>query len=245
MRLDTAQRSQIERQLRLLHARLDLAKGNPDTAIPVLQAVIVSAEIGPTGQRSREWIEASRLLAQVYAGLGQWDKAAEYYDDLAQVLPAEIDVVVPTVDAHLKSGRYADALQTIDNFARYEKPTGELLLQRVQALLALQSKRAPADRNWTEFQAALKAAKAEIGDRWQLVFAEIDYLLTQSGDKQAAAALLRQAEPKFPDQVDFWRTATQAYQILGMAEDRQRALTQHGVLAASPVDQARLQAALL
>lgn len=245
VQLDSEVRTQIERQLRLLQARLDVAQGKLRQAIPVLQAILVSTDGSAADRRSTEWMQASQLLAQIHAGLGQWDVASEYWDALARTLPGELEVVGPTVASHLRSGNFKNAIDRIDDFARTAKPTSDMLVQRVQAHFAIQSGRPPEDRNWTEFESALQAAKAEAGDRWELVFAELDFLRAQSNDTQAATGLLRSSEQRFSDQADFWSNAARVYQVLGQADDAARALARHRELATSPLEHARLQAAFL
>jgi predicted Zn-dependent protease len=242
VRLDAAERAQADRQLRLLHARMDLAEGKMRSAISDLQSIFLLSENSPGQQSSSEWLQASRLLAATYANQNQWDKASEYWERIATVLPGELDVVLSTIQALLKSGRFQDAIERMDDYLRLGKPNPDLLVRRAQAHLALQSQRVPEEQNWTEFVSALKTAKSATTRRWELVFAEMEYLLAEAKDNKAAIAFLRSAERDFPDNVNFWQNAIQAYQVLGQSEDAERALARHRKLAATPLEHAKIQA---
>jgi tetratricopeptide (TPR) repeat protein len=244
VRLDGAARAQVENRLRLLRARLGLARGNHRASISQLQSILISTEASANNQRPPEWAEATRLLAQFYARSGQWDRASEYWSSLASAFPGDAAVVGAAADAYLKTGNARGAIDRLDDFARRASPTDDLLAQFVQAHLALQLSRPAADRNWTEFERALEAAKPA-GDRVELMLSEVSYLLANGDQREAAAALLRTSEQKFADQVLFWRNAARVYQELGQTEDMERALVKHRELDASAIDHATLQAALL
>ena len=54
--LEGETRTRLERQLRLLRARLDLAGGNARRTVPVLQAILVATEGKTADRRDPEWL---------------------------------------------------------------------------------------------------------------------------------------------------------------------------------------------
>ena len=208
VRLDPNQRFRTEQQLRLLNARLDIAQGKPLEAAGDLRAIIVSTESGPNAQRSVEWMQASHLLAQIHANADQWDLAAAYWNSLSQTRPDDLGVLTLAVDADFQSRNYDEALDRIEAYTGPTPLTDDLLLKKVQAHLAIQSRRIPDERNWAEFETALAAAKSRLGNHWELVFAEMEYLVGRGDDTAIAAEFLRAAESQHAESADFWRAAT-------------------------------------
>lgn len=260
-RLATEQRKQFDNRLKLLHARLELAQGEPMSAAEKLRAILLTTG-EDTKEHSVEWMQATELLARISAGMGQWDQASEYWGNLVKAQPAEIKIVQPAVAAYLAAGNPAQAIECLDAYAHRKKPSNDLLIQLVQAQLALQLGRPAADRNWTEFERAMQAAKAQVSDRSELVFAAFDYLLAKDGESSAAASgdsaalpssdnrkraalLLHNTEHQFADQGPYWRSTALAYQRLGQAEDVQRALARYTALEPSAAERAKLEASLL
>ncbi len=244
-RRDADARGQWERRLQVLKGRLLVAQDDAQAAIPILQAVVLASEAGEPGQRAPEWVQAMNLLARIYMRQEAWDQASETWDLLARTQPGELEVVLPTVTAHLQARRFQAALDRIETFGQQSQGTSlpaALLVRQAQARLGLQAELSAGQRDWTEFKAALAAAKAADPDSLELLFAEIDYLAIGEADPAAAALLLRSAEPRHIEEVDFWRTAALAYQALEQPDDAERSLARHRALATSPVDDVRLLA---
>ena len=244
VRLDPATRTQVENQLRLVQARVGLVDGSSQTSILQLQSILLESKASSGGRRSPEWVEATGLLAQAYVRAGQWDRASEHWGDLAEAFPGNTSVVCSAAEAYLRAGNPREAVELLDGLSQFAEVTSDMAVQLLQAHFALQMHRPAPDRNWSEFETALKVAKASAINRFEVVFAEANYYLVNGRQNEAAVKLLRDAEPQFPDQVQFWRNAARAYQELGETVDRQRALEKHRELATA-VDQAALEAALL
>jgi predicted Zn-dependent protease len=237
-------RLQVENRLRLLRARLDLAQDKHESAVSSLHEILLTLESKPAHQTSPEWKDACGLLALFHARSGEWDKASEYWGNLARALPADPLVARRTVDAYLKDGNAKAAIDTIDRFNRRAEPDADLAVQLVQAHLALQLNRSHTDQSWSEFDLALQAAKRAAANRVELVFAEASCLVANGNRTQAAIALLNASEKMFAGQVEFWRIAAGMYQELGDNESTQRALAKHQAQA-SAGEHALLQATLL
>ncbi|QEG36049.1 tetratricopeptide repeat protein [Bythopirellula goksoeyrii] len=242
-RLSSERRNQLENRLRLLSARLDLAQEEPAKALAELKTIYLTEE--SAGQTSAEWIEAAQLLAAHHSRLGQRDQAAQYWDSLLRVLPDQVGVVEAASQSALSAGNAQVALDHIDRFLRLASPSDNLLVQRAQALLLLQLQRPPTQRNWTEFQEALDKAKSLVAERWELLFAEIDYLQASGADSRTIVALLREAEDKFAENELFWRNAAVRYHQLGAEQDQQNALARYGELAETSTEPVLLEAFLL
>ncbi len=136
-----------------VRARFQLADGHPELAIPALEGMLVAAGESPAGQLSATWLQASQLLAVTYESRGEWDKASARWDAAARRQPGRTDVVSAAVNAHLRAGRYEDALARIDDLERVAPPLSpELLVRRLQSHLAVQVRRSPGQQDWTEFE---------------------------------------------------------------------------------------------
>ena len=244
VQLDGAARIQVENRLRLLQARLDLAHDKPRSAVTKLHAILLATEAKAGYEQSLEWLQATGLLAQTHARSGEWDKASEYWGNLAKALPEDHAIVTQAVDAYLKTANAGAAIATIDDLIRLAEPTEDLLVKRAQVLLALQLSRPDEDRNWTEYKKALETAKSAVTDNLQLLFCEAVFLIANS-DHQGVTTLLHAAEDKYSEVVEFWQTSARIYSELGQQKDAERALAKHRVLARSASDHAALEATLL
>jgi predicted Zn-dependent protease len=241
--MDPSERRRIENQVRLSHARRELGVGEVDAAAAKLRTIYLSEDAARGSQATLEWVQATQLLSALHGQKGEWDKAAEYARVLVRARPNDPGVIAGAAEALLKSGSPTEAVDVLDELSGSAAQTGVLLL-RVQSLLMQQLGLAPAERNWSEFDRALQAAKAQAEPRWELLFCEADFQLA-SGDAGAAAALIRNGEEKFGDQLRFWKSAAQLYSRLGLADDMNRALAKHQTLGPPPTEQATLHAALL
>lgn len=262
VRLDASSRIQIENQLRLLRARLALAQNKPTAAIPELQGILFAAEASPALKDSSEWLQATALLAQMSEAEGLWDRAGSYWEDLAEAVPQKAIVVQSAAAAYLNAGDAPAAIRRLDSFSRLAEPTADMMVQMVQAHLMMQLARPIADRNWAEFLSVLADAKTKAKDRWELVLAEIEYLLASEAGQvsgtdsstggsaaaenwQRAAEILKAAERSFAGNASFWRAAALAYQRMERTQDSERALSRYLETEPSPVNHAVLQATLL
>jgi len=244
VQLQPIERRRLENRLRLSHARRDLGREEPEAAAAKLRTIYLSEDAASGTQPTLEWQQATQLLSAIHGQNAEWDKAAEYAKVLVRARPNDSAVIAAAADSLLKSGSPADAVDVLDQMSGRAEQGNALLLQRVQSHLAQQLARAPADRNWSEFDRALKTAKADAEPRWELLFCEAEFLQA-SGDQGAAAALIRAGEEEFGDQLRFWKSAAQLYSRLQLVEDRARALAKHKSLGSSAVEQVSLEAALL
>ncbi len=244
VQLEPSQRRRLENRLRLSHARRDLGREETDAAAAKLRTIYLSEDAASGSQPTLEWVQATQLLASLHGLKGEWDQAAEYAKILARARPNDPAVIAAAAEALLKSGSPTAAVEILDEFSSSANQNGALLLRRVQSHLAQQLGLAPAERNWSEFDRALRAAKAQDEPPWELLFCEADFLLAR-GDEGAAAALIRTGEEKYGDQLRFWKSAAQLYSRLQLAEDMTRALAKHEGLGPPAVEQAALHAALL
>jgi len=243
-RVDATSRTRFENRLHLLRARLEVAQGHYESAMTRLQPVLLTLESSLGKENSLDWIQAARLTASVQARLGRWDKSSEYWGQLAEALPGDVEIVSSAVEAFLRAGDAPRAVAAIENLMRVTQPNADLLVRLVEAHLSVQIERAPEDRNWIEFENALKEAKSHAPDRWELVIAELNFHLARN-KLHSAVALLRGSEQSFSDEVLYWRNVALAYQQLGEDEDMRRALAKHHELETSQVARVSLDVALL
>lgn len=244
VQLEPSQRRRLENRLRLSHARKELGLGETDAAASKLRSIYFSEDAASGNEPTLEWVQATQLLASIHGRNGEWDQAAEYAKILARTRPNDSTVIAIAAEALLNSGNSADAVDVLDELAGADSQNEGLQIQRVRALLTQQLGRAPSDRNWSEFDRALKMAKNQEAAHWELLFCEVNFLLA-SGNEGAAAALVRTGEERFGDQLGFWKSAARLYSRLHLADDVSRALTRHEALGAPAAEQAALHAAIL
>lgn len=244
VQLEPSQRRRLENRLRLSHARKELGQGETDAAAAKLRSVYLSEDAASGNEPTLEWVQATQLLSSIHGRNGEWDQAAEYAKILARTRPNDPAVIAVAAEALRNAGNPADAVDVLDELSGVDVQNESLQLQRVQSYLAQQLGRAPADRNWSEFERALKTAKAQDNARWELLFCEADFFLA-TGDASAAAALIRNGEEKSGDQPGFWKSAARFYSRLHLPDDVTRALAKHEALGVPAPEQAALHAALL
>jgi len=246
VQMDPSERRRIENRVRLSHALRELGVGEVDAAAAKLRTIYLSEDAASGTQPTLEWVQATQRLAALHGKKGEWDKAAEYARVLVRARPNDPGVIAGAAEALLKSGSPTEAVDVLDELSGSAAQNGVLLLQRAQSLLMQQLGLPPAERNWSEFNRALQAAKdlAQANPSWELLLCEANFLLA-SGDDVAAAALIRGGEEKFGDQLRFWKSAAQLYSRLGLADDVKRVLAKHQSLGPPPAEQATLHAALL
>lgn len=243
-RLDGRSRDSLTGQLRLLEARLAAARGDDEVAIDKLQAVVATSQRNVGRTKSTEWGQATNLLAQLHAKVGQSDKAAYYWEQLAQAFPHDPRLVEAAVESLLKHGRSEEAIQLIEDHQKISEPSDRLLVQRALAHLATQLKRQVNERNWAEFSRALAAAKEATADDVNLTLSEVQYLIA-TDDIPAAMNVLRSSEGTLGDDARYWQYAALIYQQVGEVDDAQRALDEHQEVAKSVVESARLRTVVL
>lgn len=255
--ISNANRRSIQDQLQMLRAQLAIAGGDIRGAITPLKAVVAASDEAGGSQFSRAALEAKQTLATLMERTGSWDVAATYWLDLAAVPPEAADE--PSrglVDARrraageasrragialLAAGQVDRAIQATNAYLKPPlnaagepswSPAPEACLVLLQAQLQKQLGTSPAQRNWSEFQSALQAAKALMPPRVESCLAEFDYLRSLGDEKSidAAAAELGAGEQRFSDLTTFWRAAALGYQSIGRTADASRALAKYETL---------------
>jgi len=258
-RLETAARNQVENKIKLLRARLALAQDKPTLAIPELRSILFVADANPSNKKTVEWFQATGMLAQIAEGWGQWDKAAMYWESLAEVVPRDGNIIKSAAAANLKLGDPASAIRRIDAYLLLTEPTEDIMVLLVQSHLLMQLQRPISNRYWSEFERALSNAKANTQNRWELVFAEVEYLLASSSRQsqeignsvdslavsEKASAILQEAEQAFAEEAAFWQGAARVYQRMGIEKEAERAVSRYQQVESSPINRLTLEASLL
>ena len=188
-------RTQLENQLQLLQARLKLARSLTDEQpenlraeiVADLEALLLTTEARSNHQESPIWRQTTTLLAQLASSAERWDEAAKYWEKLAVAFPENDRACEAAVAAYLNAGDAVNAIRRLDKFSQLsEGLTKNMWVQRTQAHLFLQLNRAVPDRNWSEFLDSMVTARQQEDDRWELVLAEIDYLLANMPTKPSS-----------------------------------------------------------
>lgn len=259
-------KKQLDRRVKLLQSRIDLARGRIQPAITQLRAILASDDSNQAGSLTAELLQATALLARSMADLNRWDLAAHHWDRLITVAPQNPELLFYGAEAHLKAGQPQRTIEYFTRLLSSAKPMAEgaladVQIRLVQAHLVKQLRRPVGDRNWVEFQEALKISKRRSPERWELSLVEADYLLADGNygaesvkeptDDQLSdvhsrvVQILIDAESKFPNQPQFWQRLVLAYQRLDRAEDMRRALERFNSLDVSVARRAKLQAVVL
>lgn len=250
--LEAPARIRLEHRMRVLQATLALGEPEPnlDAAAVELQPVALRGDAKPEYRNSPEWSVAVSMLAQIAEQRGQWDQAAAYWDALLAAQPHREDVVDAVARAYSRLGDAGATIKRIESYAIVATPTVDLQVQLLQAHLSLQLRRPAAKRNWSEFNRALEQSKLHATDRWEVVSAEVEYLLADArpenpGAQQQVLALLDAAERNFQGEAPFWRWVARIYQRMQREDDMTRAVARHRDVEPSSVNHAALQVILL
>ena len=264
-RLPTATRQRLENRLRLLRARLALAKGSLEPAVRNLKGVLATVESKGAGAQSAESLQALALLAQTMTALNRHDAAAGYWDQLATAMPGQAGPLRMAAEAYLKQGQADKALDRLEQLQQITSSGSSLDLQLllVQAHYLRQMRLPAEERNWSEFQSALAAAKQtsakEMADDgsvaggsasrgWELPLIETGYLRATGNtpkQQQQAADLLQAAESRFGEEARFWRGLVMAYLRLDRPADADRALARYEAIEPSLLNRVLLRSARL
>ncbi|QDU55669.1 tetratricopeptide repeat protein [Aeoliella mucimassa] len=241
--MNSQMRERIESHLSLLSARLAIGKGETETAVAELQKLALNPKLKQAGAEGALWAEATELLARIYSSTGQLDIASEYWEQLAERYPQNVELVKSTAAVYLQTGSPEKAVTLIGQLNSPSDKDINLYLLLLKAHLQIQSGRDPQTRNWAEFEKVLEESKALKDSTPELSLIETQYLST-TDDKAAAVATLRFAEQEHTDSSVFWRAATLLYLDLQEETDADRACKQFCNLETEPKERAKLQAIL-
>ena len=189
-------KQQLDNRVRILHARLAVAQGKWGSSVAGLKAVLASSRREQDNLQSTSSHQAMVLLAQAMTALGRWDLAAHYWDQLADNLPQQPDVLSRAANAHLKAGHPDDAIDRLERYLQASSLSPEVAIELAQAHLLRQLQRPLNERNWAEFLTVFAAAQDEAPGRRELVLTQANYMLAldTSEDRLRALQLLRAAE---------------------------------------------------
>ena len=231
-------RRRLDNRVRILHARLAFAQGKWGSAVARLKAVLASSQREQNDFQSTNFRQAMVLLAQAMTALGRWDLAAHYWDQLADRLPQQPDVLRRAANAHLKAGHPDDAIDRLERYLQASSLSPEVAIELAQAHLLRQLRRPLNERNWAEFLTVFAEAQNKAPGRWELVITQANYLLAlDTGEARLRARqLLRAAESQFDQDMPFWQALVLGYEQLGELEDARRALEHYEALEPSLVN---------
>jgi len=207
----------VEAQARLNAARVD----DPDATAFVIADVAIAAAAGRRNEiesrmvdhliRRPEDLRVRMLLARWYQATGRTGDAVTQYSDMTQLRPGllhawvmaalllhtsdqqqELDALIKGMAGTPEVAEYADRLrQQITSFAirmRRNKSDSKLALEAVE-LLQVDSSQSV--RDWRLLNVAVRASQADGGPG---VLAQMQYLLTTGGDREAGENVLDRLE---------------------------------------------------
>ena len=267
-RLKPEEKVVVENQIRLLHARLDLARQRIQPAFTALRAIITSTKAVDAKSVSAQALQARILLARHLGAQRRWDMAFPHWDVLAEALSDRGVIVLAAAECSLKAGNPKACIDYLERFLREpEITTKEFLpnvyVRLVQAHLEDQLRRPNYQRNWSDFLSVLRKAKQQAPERWEVPMAEVTYLTNSEktpsdskttlpeGDRPSsnhqaqAAQLLEGLETQLPQDSEVWQRIALAYARLEMPSGAQRALAHYRTIEKSVAKVVELEATLL
>ncbi|MEE9311549.1 MAG: tetratricopeptide repeat protein, partial [Planctomycetota bacterium] len=239
-------------RLQILHSQIAIQKGDLQAALVELKAVAAGTEQDSSTAMPSSGIEARRLLGALSEKLRYWDLAASSWSSLTVHAPH-------LGEAHRRAGlaylKIRQPSKAVFHLERYLKPTppnawsprkdGWLTL--LQSHLRLQLQRTSQSQNWAEFIETLEQVQKRLPGRWEICFAEADYLLALGTPEasEKASRLLVAAEKEYSSEPGFWRNLVRGYGNLKNIEAAERALKKYGELESDPIKRGLARANLL
>ena len=247
-----ASRREAENRLRILHSQLAIQKGNMQAALVELKAVVATTEQDSSLAMSSSGIKARHMLGALSEKLHYWDLAASSWSSVTLHAPH-------LGEAHHRAGlaymKIHQPSKSVFHLGRYLRPTPpdawtprkDAWLTLLQSHLRLQLGRSPQSQNWAEFLETLEQAKQRIPGRWEICFAEADYLLAQATSEanEKALQLLIAAEKEFHAEPGFWRNLVRGYSNLKNLDAAERAVEKYFEVEADPIKQGLVRANFL
>ena len=247
-----ASRREIENQLRILHSKISIQKGDLHGALVELKVVAAATSQDSSTVNISSGLEAHRLLGVLTEKLQYWDLAASYWSRLTVDAPRYGEAHRRAGLAYLQIQQPGKAVDHLEQYLRPSPPTAwspqeGALLTLLQARLKLQLQRSSESQNWAEFIETLEQVKQRLPGRWETCFAEADYLLAQgtSEAREQASKLLVAAEKEHVSEPVFWRNLVRGYSNLKKPADAQRALRQYDKLESAPFKRGLVRANML
>ena len=263
--VSTPIRLNLENYLRLQHSQLALARGEFQSAVRNLKAVITVVGRGEQLTASSARFQAQVLLAETMGDLGRWDLAADYWKALTaemelqrdywDELPADVSAKKVYLDRYYLSGRaFLQAGRPQESIAQLEKHLESSSTWQAEATVLLlrshylhQLRRTASERSWSEFQTLLRRSQQQLPEEPELVILQSDYLAAQGNEnaRRAAVMLLRSEAERFSNDKDYWASLAARFQQLGHPADAKRALERYAELESDANQSAFVRAALL
>lgn len=223
----------LNRRRDLLKARLLLAKGQASEALDVAAPLASNAQAA-----SAERLEAWLILAECYAGQGNWDQAATAYQNAAAVAPAQNESSRQAAGrAWLRAGQPEQALRHFDWLHRLRQD-GASGVELGRALLAQQLMQPASRRDWTKLDRLLQElageeAHRELSEPWRIELLQVDSGLSRVTSREAlkqavseALTSLQKLEQQHGESAALWRELATRYAHLQKPQDADRALAE-------------------
>lgn len=231
----------------LLNARLLAARNEWQHAIVELNAITSVSQNQGAGGPSIERLQALALMATIMAKLNRMDLAASHWSAVADVAPQLSEAGWRAGAAYLQSGNSDKAIEQLQRYLETANASPEAWVAMVQSHLQKQLRKPVEDRNWSEFDAALSAARTHLPKRWELQIAEAIRVASDSNEqaRQSAVQLLQSCEQDFPSEAAVWARLVWLYLQLARPDDADRALARFDELEKNAVPRITLRAARL
>jgi len=252
LQLPAASRREKENLLRVLHGKLSIQKGDLSRAFAELKVVADSTEQVSSTTSASSGIEARRLLGLLCEEFRYWDLAASYWSSLTVSVPHFGEAHRRAGLNHLRINQPDKAVFHLQHYLKPANPNAwspqkETWIALLQAHLQLQLRRSAQSQNWAEFIETLNQVKKRLPGRWEIPFAEADYLNAQTTpeSREKAFQLLLSAEKQHDREPEFWRNLVRVYSSLQRPVDAERALNKYDELESDTLKRTLMRAALL
>lgn len=222
----------FRKRIQLLNFRLMIAEGNvSETISQMVEMVKTSPAVIEPGPARDFAYELYSVLGSAYERSSQWELAAQNYEAATQYASRPNDISAQLASrCWMQAGNESKALGTIlDSVSRAATEDARAvgpMLQLAELSLQQQMNLPEKDRNWTDFENALKTAEQKEPKAWQVPVLRAVRLIEGKTTKEPGQvkALLARAEDVAPDSLEMWFQVASIYQRLEDLAERDRAV---------------------
>lgn len=176
-------------------------------------------------------------LGETYQQLGRARDAAASFARALKLNPDSESALLASAEAWSELGDFDRALKNIQQALRIPQPSAQVHRLHAQYLLERELAIPSRDRDWRDFEDALKTVRNQLAESWELRLLEVDYAIHRNRNNQEdnseALGKLLAMEQDFPNVKELWEILPFAYEALGLRTEADRALNKLELLTSS------------
>lgn len=219
-----ALRQKLDARLLFFQSRIKLAEGDVFGALTLLRSSALPQQVANEADPDQQHrLQSAYYLGICYAGLRQWDLAAESYQRASTHDPTNPKYLLAAADAWEQAGRFDLAVKLYEQALALRGTDPEVWVLLARTHFNEQMQLPVERRDWQYFRDALKKARRAVPYDVTLKVLEADFAVVL-GQPAEAVTQLEQAQREVPDSEILGRALTLAYERVGRREDADRAL---------------------